>query len=195
MTIGFGLIGAAGVGTSIYYGKKSIFLENSRVSIDFEDLTVASSDIANYLKGKKYKPDIIYTPGAKSALLAELLSQKFTHEPLVIVGSLEWKDTGLNEIDIGQSKFFESSKWKIILPEILFSNTDRKILVVDDIAMSGEGLSAIVNILKTNGFSKENIQTSTLVCTSVAIASKKSPDYYWRKTDGTTFYFPWGKTR
>lgn len=195
LTILFGIIGAAGVGASIYYGKKSIELERSRISLDFEDLTIASSDTADYLKGENFQPDIIYTPGSKSAILAELISQKFTHEPIVIVGSLEWKDTGLNQIEVANSKVFESNKWKIIIPEILFSNTDRKILVVDDIAMSGYGLFEIVKILKDNGFNEDNVKTSTLVCTSVAIASKKSPNYYWRKTDGTIFYFPWGKTR
>jgi hypoxanthine phosphoribosyltransferase len=195
LTILFGIVGAAGVGTSIYYGKKSSSLEKSRVSMDFEDLTAASSDIADFLKGKNYKPDIIYTPGAKSAILAELISRNFTHEPIVIVGSLEWKNTGLTAIDIGKSKSVENNKWKIIIPEILISNADKNVLLVDDIAMSGDGLTKVVTILVDNGFKKENIKTSTLVCTSVAIASKKSPDFCWRQTDGTNYYFPWGKTR
>ena len=195
LTIIFGIIGSGGVGASIYYGKKSIALEKSKVTLDFEDLSVACSDIADFLKKEKFQPDIVYTPGAKSGILAELLSQKFTHEPFVAVGSLEWKDTGLNQIEAGNSSVFESTKWRILVPDIVLANKDRNILLVDDITMSGDGLQGIISILIKAGYKEENIKTATLVCTTVAIASKKAPDFYWKKTDGTLFYFPWGKTR
>ena len=195
LTIFFGLIGAVGLGASIYYGKKSKELERSKVSLDFEDLSVASSDIADFLKSEEFHPDIVYTPGAKSAILAELLSQKFTHEPLVVVGAMEWKGTGVNHFETGSSSVIDNNKWRIFIPDIVLANKGRKIVLVDDIAMSGDGFSGVVANLLSNGFKKENIKTSTLVCTSVAIASKKSPDYYWRKTDSTIYYFPWGKTR
>jgi len=195
LTILFGLIGAAGVGASVYYGKKSSALQRAKISLDFEDLSAATADIADFIKRNKFQPDIIYTPGAKSAILAELLSQKFTHEPLVIVGSLEWKDSGLCELNQGQSSIIESNKWRIFIPDHLIQNSDKKLLIVDDITMSGDGLNEIISTLTKAGFEKANIKSSTLVCTSVAIASKKAPDYYWKKTEGTIFYFPWGKTR
>lgn len=195
LTIFFGLVGFAGVGASVYYGNKSSELEKSKVSLDFEDLSSACSDIADFLKGKSFEPDIVYTPGAKSAILAELISQKFTHEPLVIVGCVEWKESGLSQFNIGHAEEISNNKWRLLVPELLIANSDKKILLVDDITMSGDGLTAIISILKKHGFKNENLQTATLVCTSVAIASKKAPDYFWKQTEGTTFYFPWGKTR
>ena len=195
LTILFGVIGAIGVGTSIYFGKKSANLEKSKVSLDFEDLFAATSDIADYIKGVHFHPDIVYTPGGKSGILAELLSQKFTHEPLVVVGSLEWKETGTNQFQTGNSAILESNKWKIIIPDIIGANTDKKILVVDDICMSGDALQSMITKLCSLGYSRDNIKTSSLVCTSVAKASQKAPDYSWKETEGTTYFFPWGKTR
>ncbi|MDB0034772.1 phosphoribosyltransferase family protein [bacterium] len=180
---------------AVYYGFQAKKLKKSKVSLDFEDISSACTDIADFLKGKKFQPDIVYTPGAKTGILAECISQKFTQTPLVAVGILVWNGTELSSYEIGDLDPISNHKWKIFIPSIVKINNIKKILIVDDISMSGDGLKAIVRCLISCGFNKENIKTATVVSSYVAKSSGKSPDYCWLETESGHFYFPWGKTK
>lgn len=170
--------------------------KKSYISLDFSEISNASSSIARYFKGEKFYPDIIYTFDAKSGILAKRISEYFDKPPLVVTGFIQWVGDKENDIVFGDEYHkVSTNKWKLFIPNLLIDNKDKKILLVDDVVFSGDGLNSIIGCLTSNNVDKSNIRTASFVCTSIAIQRKTNPDYYYKKIEGGDFYFPWGKSR
>lgn len=166
------------------------------ISLDFKEISIASSGIARYFKNESFYPDIIYTFDAKSGILAKLISEYFDKAPLVVTGFIQWVGDEENDIVFGNEYHKVSTKkWELFIPNLLIDNKDKKILLVDDVVFSGDGLNSIIECLTSNNVDKSNIRTASFVCTSIAIQRKTNPDYYYKKIEGSDFYFPWGKSR
>jgi hypothetical protein len=61
--------------------------------------------------------------------------------------------------------------------------------------MSGDTVYNIKKELVARGFDSNNIKTFSLITTNVAEQNHKSPEFYWKKSEVSSFYFPWGKAR
>ena len=72
---------------------------------------------------------------------------------------------------------------------------DKKILIFDDLVMSGDSLSCVRNQILSFGFDNAKTETAALVCTTMAREARKAPDFSWYKTSTNRFYFPWGQAR
>jgi hypothetical protein len=68
-------------------------------------------------------------------------------------------------------------------------------LILDDFAMSGDGLAEARDRLEAGGFAAASIRTAALVVSEIAIARNRAPDHYWRKVASIDFFFPWGRAR
>ena len=195
LTIAFGVIGVGGLISTIYFGKKSARLEKARISLSWAEVQLASSDLADSIGATGFVPDIIFAPGARGGIVAESLAHDLNPRSAVLIGITQWKGTGLFEGDLSSYRNFDTAKWRVSVPLALFQNTKANILIVDDLAMSGESLQFIISLLEREGFESNQIRTAVLVATSVAVHNGKGPDFFWKETDSPKFFFPWGKAR
>ena len=90
--------------------------------------------------------------------------------------------------------YYQTSRWITYIPEEVFEYKDKKILILEDVALSGETLAKMVELLVSKGINRKNILTATLYVTEMAITSNRTPDIYWHRLSDTHFYFPWGKS-
>jgi hypoxanthine phosphoribosyltransferase len=195
LTIVFGLIGVVGVGFTIHYGRKSARLDRERKSLSWSDVQLAADDLAEEIHKSGFNPELILSPGARGGVIAEFVAHHTEASVPVLVGITQWKDSGFGGCDLSKYDYFETSKWRVCIPLAVYDNTDKRILIVDDWAMSGDAMERLRSRLLEKGFSQERIRTATAVVTDVAVKAHKAPDHYWRETDSPHFYFPWGKAR
>lgn len=185
-----------------YYYNKSQKMTIISKSINWDDISIAINTIGKQLRSlddeRKFVPDLIFLPNVKSGIIAKYLTDYFdSYVPIFLGLSIEKKRYSLNskeKVLIPESyKYFETSKWYVYIPMNIFEYNNKKILIIDDFAMSGEYLSTLANLLIDNGFDKHHIRTICLATTKVAVESNKAPDYYWKEVIPGDFYLPWGK--
>lgn len=191
----FGVIGVVGVSLTLYYGRKSARLERESKTISWSDVQLAADDLAEEIRKSGFRPNLILASGARGGIIAEFMAQHIDHSVPVLVGITQWKDTGYGSCDLSKYDYFETSKWRVSIPLAIYDNADKNILVVDDLAMSGDAMEQIRKRLVEKGFAKDRIKTATAVAADVAVKAHKAPDYYWLETHSSSFYFPWGKAR
>ena len=191
----FGLASVIGLALTLYYGRKSSRLEQARRTLSWEDVVIASDDLATSIARSGFKPDLFLASSARGGLIAHLLAKHLAPTTPVLVGVVEWKDEGLFEGDLSAYDVLDTSKVRHHIPKALYSNTDRRVIIVDDFAMSGDGLAETRARLAAHGFPPDAIRTATLVVTATALARHRGPDYYWKKVDSLDFFFPWGRAK
>lgn len=190
----FGIISIIGVYLTIYYGRKSIQLERARKKLEWSELQSGTSDLGKKVRNE-YNPDIILTPGLRGGIIAKLILNVFDTNIPTFVGISFWKN---NQGGITQIKDYfriETKKWDVYIPNGVLEFTDKRVLIIDDFAMSGDFIDRLKDLLVSKGFTQANIKTLSVATTKVAISNHKAPDYYWLKTEDDDFYFPWGKAK
>lgn len=112
----------------------------------------------------------------------------------VMVGISSWSNFDYFD-DIVGYKVLTTKKWQLLIPELLFSDTKKKLLIVDDFAMTGDFLFILKDELIKYGYKPYNIKSITIATTRLAIENNTAPDLYWRKNADSNFFFPWGKAK
>ena len=197
LTISSFIFGILSFVYAIYCRHMTIKAERKQCTIDWKDVNIAAKDLAKQIE-HTYSPDIIYVPSIKSGIIVHFIKEYFSEYIPVITGQIiSKKQFGKGYIkkieDLDKYLFFETNKWYAYIPVGLLDYKEKKLLIIDDFAMSGDFLHILSKTLFDNGFAPENIKTSCLATTEVAIRSEKSPNYYWKKFSITDIYMPWGK--
>ncbi len=195
LTIVFGIIGGVGAALTVYYGRKSARLERERETLSWNDVQLAADDLAEDIRKSRFQPQFILALNTRGGIIAEFVAQNMADSLPIVVGITEWRDFGYNAYDLKQYDSFETTKWRVSIPLTVYDNTDKNVLIVDDLVMSGDAMEEARKRLAERGFTKDAIRTAAIVVTDVAIKTHKAPDYHWRQTDSSSFYFPWGKAR
>jgi Predicted phosphoribosyltransferases len=196
LNIIFGIVTVLSLLVTIYYGRKASILETQKKKLDWSDIQTCANDLGDRIKQDNFIPDLIFTPGLRAASFVSLLETEFNNINIpTFVGMSFWKSSSFTSTFIANHERLETNKWQILVPEAMLNLTDKKILVVDDFAMSGDFIISLKHLLINKGFKNENIKTATIAVTKVAKANKKCPDYYWIETNDNSFYFPWGKAK
>ncbi|MBC6611683.1 hypothetical protein H8B15_12160 [Hymenobacter sp. BT507] len=191
-----GLVTIISLGVTIYYGRIASILEMQKKKLDWSDVQACANDLGDKIKQDNFIPDLIFTPGLRAASFVSLLETEFNNINIpTFVGLSFWKASTFNSSFVSNYERIETNKWEILIPEAMLRLTDKKILIVDDFAMSGDFILLLKQLLIDKGYKKEYIKTATIAVTKVAKANKKCPDYCWIETNDNSFYFPWGKAR
>ncbi|NGZ76526.1 type I phosphoribosyltransferase [Saccharibacillus alkalitolerans] len=190
----FAVLSVVGVGLTIYYGIKSTKLEKKRVRLDWAEVQACTTDLHRQLK-KTFDPELILATDLRGATISNLILQNFDYPVPTFTGMTFLKDQQKSDIELKGYFQIPTHKWDVFLPENLFQFTSKRLLIVDDFAMSGDYLKKLKEVLIEKGFNKEDIKTLCIATTKVAIKSQKAPDYYWLESDDDDFYFPWGKAK
>ncbi len=168
-------------------------------SVRWGELSAAVKAIVLSMR-KTFVPNIIYAPTQKSGILLELMQPYFENYIPTIFGLGIAKKTYQEAyasravLDSDEYYQFETGKWRAYVPKSIKAYKDKKLLIVDDFAMTGEYLEALKKCLvDTVGFSEENIRTVCLVDTQIAENDGRGPDYVWKTIDSSLIYLPWGR--
>lgn len=192
LTVIFGVTTVIGLGVSVHYGRRSARLEKRLESFDWEEVLVGVTDLAGEVKS--FGVDLIYAMSMRGAIVSYFLTDVLPTSPPVIVGIQQWTDEAplLEEVD--GYEMVETVRSRVQIPDGLKALKDRKLLIVDDLALSGDALVAVRERIVDWGFERENTKTLTLVATNIAVRNGKAPDAYWQAVDRPGF-FPWGRAR
>ena len=186
--IGF-LIGVLGFALTIYSLVKSNREKRAKKNIKWEDLQSAAAYLSKKIKEARDIPDAIFTFSGRGAVIADLICYGLNHNIPVFVGLDIWKKEWGNLIFPGFINY-ETNKWYLHIPEIIYDFKSRKILIINDYTMSGDWIEKTRS--KLEGF--QHIKFLSIVTTNLAKRRNQAPDYYWTiRADDDDFYFPWGK--
>lgn len=171
--------------------------EKARRSITWEDICTASNNLAVEIK-TKYNPDVIYIPNIKSGIMVQFIKDYFEGYIPVIVGQAiqkvacsEQEEKRIKDIDSYWK--VNTNKWSAYVPKSLLKYKNGKILVLDNLVLTGDFLQKISSTLIDNGIDKENIISACIATTEAAIEDNTAPAFYWRPLQFSNVYMPWGK--
>ncbi len=194
LTIFFGITTVVGLWLTIVYGRRAARLKNQLRSLDWTDVTLGATDLARSLS-KEFTPDVIFAGSIRGGVIAFFVAEALQLQIPIFIGITEWNDSSTLGGAFDGFDTVRTNKVHLHIPETLYKQTTLRLLIVDDLVVSGDALASIRQHCVEHGFSNENIRTMTLVATEVAIQNRKAPDHYWRQTESHRFYFPWGEAR
>jgi hypoxanthine phosphoribosyltransferase len=200
------IVGVSGILVSVFFGLKSKKLEKEKLSMGWNDLEGVGKYLCSRLE-PNFIPDIICTLGNECGNIVCAIEKHFYKQNIItLIGTKRKKgdshpDEKLKLIgtkrEKGDSspdeKYYEKTEtfsWELYLPRELWKYKDKKILLVDDIAITGNFLSAIRKLFNESGFQKNNIKIAYIVTTKSAMENEAAPDYYYKIIDESHFYFP-----
>ncbi|HEX8431801.1 MAG TPA: hypothetical protein VF625_10950 [Longimicrobium sp.] len=187
------LLSVAGVWGTVYYGRKSNKLEQRLRRFTWEDIGQGVSSLGN-TAFRDFEPDLILSLSAPGAIVANLLllaTGRFV--PLYLGVS---RKTGMPALK-GQpasSHVVITNRWIADVPDEVFRDPKRRILICEDCVVTGATLAGVVDLLQKAGYERENIRTIALFTTDLAIQSQCGPDVHWMNVSETKFYLPWGQS-
>lgn len=89
---------------------------------------------------------------------------------------------------------YETGRWETFLPADLHNTHAQKILVLEDVVISGETLREIRRLLHDEGFHEAQVRTAAIFLTDFAVSQGMAPDYHWLQIPDTHFELPWGRS-
>lgn len=190
----FGIVGVVGVLLTVYYENKTRKLERLNKSLSWSELQAGTHDLTKQFRGS-FQPEVILSPNLRGGILSHLIMDSYDYHIPVFIGQIFWRKLEGEIPSIPDHFQIQTGKWMLYIPKSLMEFSDKKLLIVDDFAMSGDTLASVKQVLVENGFDENKIKTVSLVTTKVAIQNSKASDYFWKAAEDDDFYFPWGKAR
>lgn len=185
------LVGIAGLVGTIYFGIKSAKLERKVKRYSWHDVE-HGVDFIRKQSFQNFLPDLIITVSIPGRIVADLLAIRSMDITPHYAGIPIKKDGSFPLEMRSNERILKTSKYTVVLPNDIFKDTGKKLLILDSAVVTGDTLQNLISILIDNGFKKENIKSATLIATDLAIKSQKGPDYFCYSVPDTNYYLPWG---
>jgi hypoxanthine phosphoribosyltransferase len=180
-----------GFALAIWQTLRAEQLNRRQKDLDWPRFRSATSDLARAIDRSDFMPDAIVALSERGAMVAHLVARELRRQvPIITVAYLNKPGTSM---DLPGYEPLRGTKSTIFLPEKLCELKDRRVLLVDDFVMSGDGLARVRATLLSWGFDPQQIRTGAVVATKLAVVNKKGPDYLVREVKDFDFYFPWGQ--
>jgi hypoxanthine phosphoribosyltransferase len=193
LNILLGILTVLGVIGTFYFGLRARSLRWEMRRFTWSDIHMAArNQITEAIE--KFQPEMIVTMAGPGAIVPNIAMRE-TKEYLPIF-TIWVRHPAAPEFLIEPLNHHKvlTSRWIYYVPKFIFSYTDRRILLFDDCVVTGDTLQKIVDLLVEKGFSRDNILTSALVTTEIALDSGKAPDIYTYVVPDGNFYMPWGRS-
>jgi hypoxanthine phosphoribosyltransferase len=180
-----------GFGLAIWQTVRFEQLNRRQRDFDWPRFRNAAADLGRAVRRSGFAPDYLIAASDRGAIIANLVMLELRRRvPVITLAYLFRSDE--TPVDIPGFATLRLSKNTAFLPEKIGGLRDHHVLIVDDLAMSGEALAIIRRALQSKGFAPDNIRTATIVTTKVANAGNKGPDFFAHEVSDTAFNFPWG---
>lgn len=189
----FGIVGTI---SSIYFQRKTKKIEAKMSKFDWQDIELGVEALCKEISSD-FNPELILcaSTGAAGivANLFYLLSDKYI--PVIYGSSKKRGNKFTVPVEDNRQYFYKTGKWETYVSNEIEKYKDRKILIIEDVVLSGDSLLEEKKLLVQCGYKEENIRAAAVFVSNIAISSKKEPDYYWFKLEESSkYYYPWGRT-
>jgi hypoxanthine phosphoribosyltransferase len=200
--IGF-VAGVFGVGFAIFTNRQSQQINQLNKKLELQLKTIGFEDIKNFshfiiARLGNWQPDVIYAPDLRGAFVAYMLSQEMRRSIPVLHGVIVAKSAvplaSLKSDYNPDHRYIEFStkRYHVLMDNQLAKYSHKKVLIVDEIVITGEVMERLRQELLAKGFAAENLKTCSIVACSVAAKNDQAPDLYWRQVENADIVFPWG---
>jgi hypoxanthine phosphoribosyltransferase len=187
-----GLTTVFGFGLAVWQAMRAEQLNKRQRDLDWPRFRNATSDLARSIDRSGFMPDFILSISDRGAIVGNLVARELRRQiPIITVGYLDQAD----KVSIPGFLTLCGTKATTFLPEGLRDLKDKKVLLLDDFVMSGDGLLRVKNQPLEYGFAAECIRSGSVVTTKVSIANRKGPDFFAREAWDFDFFFPWGRAK
>ncbi|HQV03063.1 MULTISPECIES: phosphoribosyltransferase family protein [unclassified Novosphingobium] len=187
--------GFIGLGSTLFFGFENRKLNRRMRSVDWSDVVVWSRALGKKVS-KEFQPDMIYATDARGGMIAAIMQDSMNSLNVSLSGTTIWKDQYQTPPDLKLFEMIDDKKVAVGVLKIKASNDLQKVLIVDDLTVTGGNMERIKEIfVKKLGFAAENVKTCTLLASETSIANKRAPDYYHHSCASLDFDFPWGRVR
>jgi hypoxanthine phosphoribosyltransferase len=178
---------------AIYYGRKSMRLENKIKRFDCADVEYGIKKICNNTKIKEFKPNAIISISGPGSIIASLyLTQSDEYLPIFLCISQKL-DQKTNLFTSENYESFTTANWITHVPKQIKSLKDKKVAIIDDTMRTGETMDALYQMLTDKyKFSKNNILRVAMFVTKTAEDSTRAPEVKAFVINESEFYIPWG---
>ena len=180
-----------GFGLAIWQAVRAEQINKRERDLDWPRFRSAASDLARSVDRSDFMPEVILALSERGSIVAHLVARELrTQVPIITVAYLGRPD---DSADLPGHEAVRGTKAVQFLPDGIAELPGRRLLLLDDFVMTGDGLQAVIGVLLKNGFDRKDIRSGAVVATRISIVSKKGPDYVGREAKGFDFYFPWGR--
>jgi hypoxanthine phosphoribosyltransferase len=186
-------IGVLGVIGTLYFGIKSRELVEKVRKFDWNDIEAGVKYLNREIE-RRFKPDIVVTTSAGSASIVASFFISNTEKFIPLYCGISKKIDAYFTHEPQCEKVYKTGRWKTFIPDEVFRHKNARILILDDVTLSGDSLAALTKLLLSHGVKRENIYSASLFATDLSITGKRAPDLYWYRISDTHFYFPWGQS-
>lgn len=187
-----GVTTVLGFGLAIWQAMRAEQLNKRQRDLDWPRFRNAASDLARSVDRSRFMPDFILSLSDRGAIVGHVVARELRRQiPIITVGYLDQEDA----VSIPGFLTLHGTKATTFLPEGLRGLKEKRVLLVDDFVMSGDGLLRIKDQLLEYGFAADCIRSGAVVATKISIANKKGPDFFAREARDIDFFFPWGRAK
>lgn len=187
-----GITTVLGFGLAVWQATRAEQLNKRQRDLDWPRFRNAASDLARSVDRSGFMPDFILSISDRGAMVGHLVARELRRQiPIITVGYLDQEE----DVSIPGFLTLRGTKATTFLPDGLKGLRGKRVLLVDDFVMSGDGLLRIKDQLLDYGFAKDSIKSGAVVATKVSVANKKGPDFFAREARDFDFFFPWGRAK
>ena len=193
LNILLGILTVLGVIGTFYFGLKARGLRKEIRRFTWNDVHMAArNQIIEAIE--KFHPEVIVTMAGPGAIVSNIAMQEV--KDYLPIFTIEVRHPAAPEFptELPEHYKISTSRWIYYVPKDIFSYKNCRVLLFDDCVVTGDTLQVIVNLLVEKGLSRNNILTSALVTTEMALDSGKAPDIYTYVVPDGNFYMPWGRS-
>ncbi len=215
------IVAVIGIVLTIYYARHSSRLEKERRRVSWDEVRSGSSKLRRDIQSgkvsnligsneprkrkRKFRPSVVFVPCRRGATVANLMFD--TQENILLFMGVRLDKRRPNaETEAAKLRTddwvepHQTGKYYHFIPrpliDMLTTNPDAKLLILDDYAESGNSMKEIATkIQEAAKLTEDNLRTAVLVCNkSAGDQGNHAPNFWWLENNYPDFYFPWGKS-
>jgi len=156
-------------------------------------------ELARRVSKSKSVPGGILALSPRGAVIGHLLLLEFGRPEIPMYVAVNFLNDSpgkaFPEPPAGDWIVAETNRSQVLIPKGVLMLDAKRLLVVDDWALSGDMMHTVRQLLLSSGIEESRLTTCTLAATDGAIRNGKAPNHFIWTVDAHDTYFPWGSAR
>lgn len=187
------ILAVGGVAVAVYFGLENRRLQRRLRRFTWHDIEAGVKYLSARIE-RDFKPDLILcsSPGSVG-IVANLYVTYIDRFIPLYLGVSKKRDASFASSPLFTGHY-ETGRWETYLPSDLARTAATKVLVLEDVVISGETLREIRSHLHNEGFDDTQIRTAAVFVTDLAVSQGSEPSYHWLQIADTHFELPWGRS-
>ena len=187
------IIGVLAIAVAGYFGLENRRLQRRLRRFTWYDIEAGVKHLVAKIESD-FQPDMIICSSAGSVGIVANLYLTYVERFIPLyMGVSKKREAAFASAPLFTGRY-ETGRWETFLPSDLQATHAQKILVLEDVVISGETLREIRGLLHKEGFGDAQIRTAAVFLTDFAVSQMMTPDYHWLQIPDTHFELPWGRS-